>query len=44
VLATLSARLLRRPTVPTPLKTGVSDFFNRFTRDYRQAQAEGDKQ
>jgi hypothetical protein len=43
MLATVSPRLLRRPTVPAPLKTGVGDFFDRFARDYREAQAERDK-
>jgi hypothetical protein len=43
VVATVSPRALRRPTLPAPLKSGVSDFFSRFTRDYRQARAERDK-
>jgi hypothetical protein len=43
VVATVSPRLLRRPTLPTPLKTGVGDFFDQFVRDHRQAQAERDK-
>ena len=39
-VATLAQYLLRRPAVPAPLKTGVSDFFDRFVRDHRQAQTQ----
>jgi serine/threonine protein kinase len=38
-LATISPRLLRRPTIPLPLKTAVGNFFDKFARDYRNAQA-----
>jgi len=37
-VATLSQHLLRKRILPTPLKTGVSDFFARFAHDHRKAQ------
>jgi hypothetical protein len=43
VVATVSPHTLRRPVLPAPLKSGVSDFFHQFTRAYRQAKAERDK-
>jgi hypothetical protein len=42
-VATIAPHLLPRPTVPMPLKTGVGDFFDRFVKDYRRAQAEKNK-
>lgn len=37
-VATLAQHLLRGRVLPAPLKTGVSDFFDRFVRDHRKAQ------
>jgi len=39
-VATLAQHLLRRRSLPAPLKTGVSDFFDRFVRDHRKAQTQ----
>ncbi len=41
-IATVSPYVLRRPTLPSPIRSGLNDFFAHFVRDYRKANAKQD--